>query len=57
MGDEEAVYQITKDDGSVGKSSRDYTGKGLAVYINKDTYNGDFVDGVEYFNNMIGQAW
>ena len=50
MGDEEAVYQITKEDGSVGKSSRDYTGKGVAVYTNKDTYSGDFVEGVFKLN-------
>ena len=53
MGDEEAVYQITKEDGSVGKSSRDYTGKASSVYVNKDTYTGDFVEGVKISINFI----
>jgi hypothetical protein len=44
----------------VTKSSRDYTGKASCVYANKDTYVGDFVNGVRhgkgkyvYANNHI----
>lgn len=29
-----------------GKSSRDYTGKGYAVYPNGDQYNGEYVNGI-----------
>ena len=49
MAEEEggAPYQFTKEgETQPGKSSRDYTGKGYAVYPNGDQYNGDYVDGI-----------
>ena len=58
--EEEKFYEITFPDGTVTKSSRDYTGKASCVYANKDTYSGDFVNGVRhgkgryvYANNHI----
>ena len=58
--EEEKFYEITFPDGTVGKSSRDYTGKASCIYANKDTYTGDFVNGVRhdkgryiYANNHI----
>lgn len=49
MGDNEPIpYKITKADGSSGPDSRDYTGKvELVEYPNRDTYTGDFVNGVK----------
>jgi outer membrane lipoprotein-sorting protein len=44
--EEDKFYEITFPDGSVTKSSRDFTGKASCVYANKDTYSGDFVNGV-----------
>mmetsp|Transcript_17037 Transcript_17037/g.17717 ORF Transcript_17037/g.17717 Transcript_17037/m.17717 type:complete len:224 (+) Transcript_17037:10-681(+) len=44
---EPVPYRITKDDGTSGPSSKDYTGKAEVVYPNSDTYNGDFKDGVK----------
>ena len=46
--EEEKNYEITFPDGTVGKSSRDYTGKASCVYNNKDTYSGDFVNGLRH---------
>lgn len=46
--EEEKFYEITFPDGSVTKSCRDYTGKASCVYANKDTYMGDFVNGVRH---------
>lgn len=46
--EEEKFYEITFPDGTVTKSSRDYTGKASCVYSNKDTYTGDFVDGLRH---------
>ena len=50
--DAEQNYTITKENGEIGKSSRDYTGKGTAVYGNGEIYEGDFVEGVMHKNNI-----
>lgn len=42
----EQNYTLTKENGETGKSSRDYTGKGTAVYGNGEIYEGEFVEGV-----------
>lgn len=48
MAEEEggAPYQFTPEGEPTKNSSRDYTGKGYAVYPNGDQYNGDYVDGI-----------
>lgn len=35
------------------KSSRDYTGKGLAKYANNEIYEGEYVDGVTVSNLIL----
>ena len=42
----EQNYTLTKENGETGKSSRDYTGKGTAVYGNGEIYEGNFENGV-----------
>lgn len=44
---EPVPYKITKDDGTTGPSSKDYTGKAEVIYPNSDTYVGDFVNGLK----------
>lgn len=48
MAEEEggAPYQFTPEGEPTKNSSRDYTGRGYAVYPNGDQYNGDYVDGI-----------
>lgn len=62
--EEKVSYKITKADGSSGSSSEDYTGTAEVEYPNKDTYSGDFKNGLKEgsgtytFNNgdkYIGQ--
>jgi radial spoke head protein 1 len=36
---------FTKEDGSVGKSNREFTGRGTANYPNGDSYSGEYVNG------------
>lgn len=38
--------QITKEGEIKCKSSRDYTGKGIAKYANNEIYDGEYIDGV-----------
>lgn len=45
-GDEPIPYKITKEDGTSGPSSTDYTGYAEVEYPNHDTYKGEFVNGV-----------
>lgn len=44
---EQIPYKITKEDGSSGPSSTGYTGKADVEYPNKDTYSGDFINGLK----------
>jgi len=44
---ETVPYKITKEDGTASQSSVNYTGKAQVEYPNKDTYDGDFVDGLK----------
>jgi radial spoke head protein 1 len=46
MAEEAEAYLLTTSENQKLKSSRGYTGKGLALYSNQDTYEGDFLDGV-----------
>mgnify|MGYP000901266810 CR=1 FL=1 len=46
MADELRPYLLETADGQSLPASRDYTGKGKATYPNEETYEGDFVDGV-----------
>ena len=39
-------YKFTPEGGQTGKSSRDYTGRGTAVYANGEIYEGEYRDGV-----------
>ena len=43
---EEVPYQFTPEGGAASNSSKGYTGKGVAVYPNGETYDGDYLDGV-----------
>lgn len=43
---EEQPYQFTPEEGAVTNSSKGYTGRGVAVYPNGETYDGDYVEGV-----------
>lgn len=43
----EQNYTLTKENGETGKSSREYTGKGTAVYGNGEIYEGNFEIGVQ----------
>ena len=43
--DEQPLYKFTPEGGVQGTSSRDYTGKGYAIYANNDTYDGDYIEG------------
>ena len=53
MGDGEQVeYSLTKENGETTKSSRDYTGKGTATYQNTETYEGEFLEGVNLQNKI-----
>jgi hypothetical protein len=47
MDGENVPYKITKEDGTSGPSSFEYTGKAEVEYPNKDIYSGDFVNGVK----------
>ena len=42
-------YQLVTPDGVTQKTSKDFTGKGIATYPNGDVYDGTFVDGVSQF--------
>eukprot|EP00831_Metopus_contortus_P027472 TRINITY_DN23082_c0_g1_i1.p1 TRINITY_DN23082_c0_g1~~TRINITY_DN23082_c0_g1_i1.p1 ORF type:complete len:145 (-),score=43.01 TRINITY_DN23082_c0_g1_i1:79-513(-) len=44
--DQPSDYKIEKENGEVGVSSREYTGKAKATYSNGETYDGDFVEGI-----------
>lgn len=49
MAEEEggAPYQFTKEgEKQAGNSSRDYTGRGYAIYPNGDQYDGSYEDGL-----------
>ena len=49
MGDEpqeDSNYKFTPEGGKQGNSSRDYTGRGSALYPNNETYDGEYVEGV-----------
>lgn len=45
MADDEIEYNLVLEDGTVLKSSWDYTGKATATYSNGDIYEGYFADG------------
>lgn len=45
---EETNFRFTPEGAPTGKSNRDYTGKGKAVYPNAEVYEGDYVEGVSY---------
>ena len=47
MAEQEGVpYQFTPEGEKPGNSSRDYTGRGYAVYPNGDQYDGEYVNGI-----------
>ena len=46
-------YQLVTPDGVTQKTSKDFTGKGIATYPNGDVYDGGFVDGVS--SNLRGK--
>ncbi|KAM3137522.1 hypothetical protein pb186bvf_010312 [Paramecium bursaria] len=43
---EESNYKFTPEGGQVGKSSRDYTGRGKALYANNEIYDGEYDNGI-----------
>lgn len=53
---EEQPYQFTPEGGAATNSSKGYTGKGVAVYPNGETYDGDYVEGVTPYI-MLVEDW
>ena len=44
---EERIYTFTNlETNETGASSREFSGRGTAKYMNEDTYEGDYTDGV-----------
>ena len=39
-------YKFTLEGGQMGKSSRDYSDRGTAIYANSEIYEGEYRDGV-----------
>lgn len=50
--DENPPYSLIKENGETTNSSREFTGKGTAIYPpeedKSEIYEGEFVDGVKY---------
>lgn len=48
MADDEdtQAFRFTPEGGKAGPSSRDYSGRGISEYPNKDQYQGEYVEGV-----------
>lgn len=53
---EQVPYKITKEDGTSGASSKDYTGKADVQYPNNDVYTGDFKNGLKEGNGVYTYA-
>ena len=45
-GDGEPKYQFILPTGEVLKMSRDYVGRAKAIYVNGETYDGDYMEGI-----------
>ena len=51
-------YQFTPEGGAAGNSSKGYTGRGLANYPNGESYDGEYVEGVDFdlFSYVVGKV-
>lgn len=51
MSDERTYTFTNAETNETGASSRDFSGKGIAKYMNEDTYDGDYTEGVSLSSN------